>query len=238
MSSSVRGRGSVASGLELIVREGQREAVELAAQELARAAAAGGHVALSGGSVQDTYELAALLQPAWDGVELWWVDERCVPPDDERSNFGLVRGSLLDRLETPPRAVHGVETELGPERAAERYDADLAGVELAFAFMGIGPDGHTASLFPHAPALDERERRAVAAPAEFEPLVERVTLTIPVLSAARVLLFLVTGEAKADAVGRAFGQPPSPATPASLVRSAGGRTVVILDRAAAASLDG
>jgi 6-phosphogluconolactonase len=100
--------------------------------------------------------------------------------------------------------------------------------------MGIGPDGHTASLFPGSPALDESERRAVAAEAGMEPFVTRVTMTRPTLAAARTMLFLVTGEGKADAVGRAFQGEPSPDTPAGLVR--GVETIAILDRAAAAAL--
>ena len=105
---------------------------------------------------------------------------------------------------------------------------------LDLAVMGIGPDGHTASLFPNAPALDETERRAVAAEAGMEPFVPRVTLTLPALAPARLMVYLVTGEGKAEAVGRAFAGEPSPDTPASLVR--GVETVAILDRAAAAVL--
>jgi 6-phosphogluconolactonase len=100
--------------------------------------------------------------------------------------------------------------------------------------MGIGPDGHTASLFPNAPSLDEAERRAIAAEAGMEPFVPRVTMTMSALAAARTMVYLVTGEGKAEAVGRTFSAEPSPATPASLVR--GVETIAILDRAAAAGL--
>jgi 6-phosphogluconolactonase len=100
--------------------------------------------------------------------------------------------------------------------------------------MGIGPDGHTASLFPNAPQLDERERRAVAAEPGLEPFVPRVTTTIPLLAATRLMVYLVTGSAKAEAAARAFSGPPSRDTPASLVR--GRRTVAILDRDAAARI--
>jgi 6-phosphogluconolactonase len=156
-----------------------------------------------------------------------------VPPDDERSNYRLVQEALLDRLETPPR-VQRVRGELGGESAAAEYDRLLVGVRLGLAFQGIGPDGHTASLFPGSPALDETERRAVAVPRSD---VERVTMTLPVLSAARVVSFLVLGEEKAEAVARSFAGRPDPQTPASLLRSREGRTVVLLDRAAAAKLD-
>jgi 6-phosphogluconolactonase len=130
--------------------------------------------------------------------------------------------------------VHRVEGELGAAEAARRYDEALENVTLDLALNGIGPDGHTASLFPHAPALDERERRAVAAEPGLEPFVARVTLTPPVFDAAALLVYLVTGAAKAEAVQRAFAEEPSPATPASLVR--GRRTIALLDRTAAIRL--
>jgi 6-phosphogluconolactonase len=206
-----------------------------AAELLAEAANAGGHVALSGGStVGPAYRATAALAPDWSRVEVWWGDERAVPPDDERSNYRLTRESLLDLLETPPAAVHRVEGELGAAEAARRYDEALAHVTLDLAVNGIGPDGHTASLFPRAPTLDERERRAVAAEAGLEPFVARVTLTPPVFAAVRLLVYLVTGAAKADAVRRAFAEEPSPTTPASMVR--GRRTIALLDRAAALRL--
>jgi 6-phosphogluconolactonase len=206
-----------------------------AAELLAEAARAGGDVALSGGStVGVAYRAAAALHPDWRSVEVWWGDERAVPPDDERSNYRLVRETLLDALEAPPAAVHRVEGELGAVEAARRYDEALAGVTLDLSLNGIGPDGHTASLFPHSPALEERERRAVAAEPGLEPFVARVTMTPPVFAATELLVYLVTGAAKAEAVRRAFAEEPSPATPATLVR--GRRTIVLLDQAAALRL--
>ncbi len=157
-----------------------------------------------------------------------------MPPDDERSNYRLVRETMLDRLAMPPRAVHRIRGELGGDQAADEYDRLLEGITLGLAFQGIGPDGHTASLFPGSPALDERERRAVAVPRDD---VERVTMTLPVLCGARVVLFLAFGEEKAEAVARAFAGPPDPQVPASLVRSKHGETIVLLDRPAAAKLD-
>jgi 6-phosphogluconolactonase len=208
---------------------------EAAAALIAEAAGAGGHVALSGGSgPRPSYERTGILCPDWSRVELWWVDDRCVPPADARSNYRTIREALLDGLSRAPAEVHRIRGELEPEAAAAEYDAALEGVTLDLALMGIGPDGHTASLFPNAPTLDEAERRAVPAQAGMEPFVPRVTMTRPVLDAARTMVFLVTGESKADAVKRAFADEPSPATPASLVR--GERTIVILDRAAAAYL--
>ena len=130
--------------------------------------------------------------------------------------------------------MHRVRGELGGEAAASEYDRELEGVELGLALQGIGHDGHTASLFPGSPALDEQERRAVAVPHEE---VERVTMTLPVLSGAEQVVFLVAGEAKAEAVARAFAADPDPATPASLLRSRRGETIALLDRAAAVRLD-
>jgi 6-phosphogluconolactonase len=166
-------------------------------------------------------------------VRVWFGDDRAVSPDHEHSNFRLVREALLSRVEVAPE-VHRIEGELGADEAAARYDAALDGVVLALALNGIGPDGHTASLFPHAPGLEERERRAVAAEAGLEPFVPRVTMTPPVFGAARRLVYLVAGAEKADAVRRAFVEPPSPSTPASLIR--GTETVAFLDREAAAKL--
>lgn len=207
-----------------------REAAEL----LAKAAVAGAQLALSGGgTVGKVYELAARIQPSWEGVTVWFGDDRAVPPDDERSNYRLVRETLLERLEVAP-AVRRIEGELGAEEAAAHYDAELEGVVLDLALNGIGPDGHTASLFPDSPGLEERERRALAADAALDPFVPRVTLTPPVFAASVLLVYLVTGEDKAEAVRRAFAEEASSETPASLVR--GRQTVALLDSAAASLL--
>ncbi len=207
------------------------------ARMLADGARTGGHLVVTGGNtVGDAYEKAAQLEPDWSRVELWWGDERCVPPDDENSNFGLTKKTLLDNLEAQPVEVHRIEGELDPEDAAQRYDEAARGVTFDLILNGVGPDGHTASLFPNAPSLEETERLALAVPPGHEPYVERVTLTIPALENCRGMIFFVSGEDKADAVMRAFGRPPSPDTPASLVRSAHGETIAVLDEAAAAKL--
>ena len=211
-----------------------REAQSAAAELLVESARAGEHIALSGGdSPGPAYELAAGLEQDWSAATLWWGDERCVPPDDDRSNYLLVKKTLLDRITQQPE-VHRVQGELGADEAAARYDSETEGLRLGLALQGIGPDGHTASLFPGAPTLDERERRVVAAPHED---VERVTMTLPMLSAADKVVFLVIGESKAEAVRKSFAEEPSPETPASLLRSQNGETIVLLDRAAAAELD-
>jgi 6-phosphogluconolactonase len=194
-----------------------------------------GEVALSGGgTVGGAYRRAASLRGDWSGVVCWFGDDRAVPPGHEHSNYRLARETLFDAVAVPPE-VRRIEGERGAEEAARLYDAALEGVTLDLALNGIGPDGHTASLFPDAPGLDERERRAVAAEPGLEPFVPRVTMTPPVFASARLLVYLVTGEEKADAVRRAFAGPPSPATPASVIR--GVETVAILDRGAAARLE-
>ena len=174
-----------------------------------------------------------MLLEDWTGAQAWFGDERAVPPDDEHSNYLLARETLFDRVRVPPE-VHRIRGELGAEAAATLYDEEIAGAGLDLALNGIGADGHTASLFPNAPALEERERRAVAAEPGLEPFVQRVTLTPPAFAATRLLIYLVTGESKAEAVRRAFVEEPSPDTPASLVR--GQETIAILDAPAASRL--
>jgi 6-phosphogluconolactonase len=220
--------------VELSIPAGADAARRSAAEMIAETAARGGHIAVSGGSTPGpAYEEAALLQPDWSRTELWFADERCVPPEDGRSNHRLVRERLLGRLERPPAVEHRIPGELAPAEAADLYDDELRGVALDLAVLGIGPDGHTASLFPNDPALDERARRAVAVR---RLDADRVTMTLPLLCGAAQVAFLAVGADKADAIRRAFAEPPGPATPASLVRSAGGVTYAFLDRAAAETL--
>ena len=134
-----------------------------------------------------------------------------------------------------PHAIHRIKGELGKDEAAADYARELDEAPLDLLLLGVGPDGHVASLFPNAPTLRQRKKVLPAEPG-LEPFVDRVTLSLPVLRGAGEILFLLAGEAKADAAARAFGAEPSPDTPASLVRSQDGRTVAILDRAAAAKL--
>jgi 6-phosphogluconolactonase len=224
--------------IEFIVVDDEAAAADHVGKLLAEAAREGGHVALSGGrSPERAHETAARLQPDWSRAEVWWGDDRCVPPDDERSNFGMAKRTLLDRLELMPAAIHRIRGEIEPEAAAAEYDAALRGVRLKLNLLGIGPDGHTASLFPNGPGLRERERLAVAAEPGLEPQVTRVTMTPPMLENADLVLFLVTGADKAEAAARAFTGPANAETPASLIRSRGGRTLAVLDRPAAAQIE-
>jgi 6-phosphogluconolactonase len=204
---------------------------------LAEQARAGGSIVLTGGtSPGAAYRRAAALQPDWSKVTLWWGDERCVPPDDERSNYRLAKETLLDRLEAPPAVVHRIRGEAAPAEAAAELDAALAGVSLDLLLLGLGPDGHMASLFPGSPQLEVRDRRATDGPAGLEPWVHRVTFTVPTIQAARRVVFLATGEGKADAVARAFGGEISDPVPAGLALAAP-RVEVFLDAAAGDKLE-
>jgi 6-phosphogluconolactonase len=223
--------------IELVVVDDEQELAAVVGERLARAAREGGNVVLTGGTTPElAYREAARRAPAWSNVDVWWGDERCVPPDDERSNYGMAKRALLDRLERGPRAVHRIKGELGKEQAAAEYERELDDAQLDLVLLGLGPDGHVASLFPNAPTLLQREK-VLPAEAGLEPFVDRVTLSLPTLRSAGEILFAVAGGAKADAGARAFAGKPSPGTPASLVRAEGGRTVAILDRAAAAKLE-
>jgi 6-phosphogluconolactonase len=226
----------VSNDVELVIVDDADEVAEAVAQRLAHAARAGGHIALTGGTTPElAYKEAAQREPDWSETEIWWSDERCVPPDNDLSNYALAKRTLLDRLEREPRALHRIKGELGKEKAAADYERELGDTVFDLELLGIGKDGHVASLFPNAPTLHERKRVLPAAPG-LEPFVDRVTLSIPALNSAREIVFAVSGAEKADAARRAFASKPGPETPASLVRARNGRTVAILDRAAAAEL--
>jgi 6-phosphogluconolactonase len=207
------------------------------AQEAAELlAAAGGHVALTGGSTpRAAYEHAAEMRTDWSGVDFWFTDERCVPPDHEHSNFGMAERALLSRAEGA--TVHRMRGEFGPEDGATAYENELGEfgpAALDLMLLGLGPDAHICSLFPGDEALGERERRVVGVETPgMAPLVSRITLTLPVVNSSGQIVFLVTGEDKAEAVQRVFAGPPDPRAPGSLVE---GNVVALLDAAAAARL--
>jgi 6-phosphogluconolactonase len=205
---------------------------------LADAARAGATIVLTGGSsAGEAYEHAAALESDWSEAAVWWGDERCVPPEDERSNYGLAKRTLLDRIADQPE-VHRIRGEIDPADASGEYDKKLEGVTLDLLLLGLGADGHVASLFPGSPQLAERERLVTSGPAGLEPFVDRVTMTLPEIQSARSIIFLVIGEDKADAVNRAFAGEPTPDVPASLARLAPVDVQVFLDEAAASKLPG
>jgi 6-phosphogluconolactonase len=209
------------------------------AQEAAELlAAASGHIAITGGSTPKVaYERAAGMRDDWSGVDFWFTDERCVPPEHEHSNFGMADRTLLSRAEGA--IVHRMRGELGPEDGASAYENELGEFgpdALDLILLGVGPDAHICSLFPSDDALGERERLVVGVETPgMAPLVSRITLTLPAVSASRQIFFLVTGEDKAEAVQRVFAGPPDPRAPGSLVEGKGIVTA-LLDPAAAARL--
>jgi 6-phosphogluconolactonase len=216
-----------------------------AAERLADAARAGGHLVLSGGSTpRAAYERAASKDVDWSSATFWFGDDRCVPPDHEHSNYRMAKEALIDRIASDPPAVERIEGERGPHEGAARYERRLREAfgdgmpQFDLILNGLGPDAHTASLFPGDAALGERERLAVGVDTPgMAPLVSRVTLTLPVMNAARAVLFLVSGEDKAEAVARAFSGAPGPSAPASLVQPDPGSLTLVLDPPAARLLE-
>lgn len=197
------------------------------------------HIALNGGSTpRPVYERMRELVDDWSAVHLWWCDERCVPPDDDESNFKLADETLIGPLGMGADRVHRMRGELGPEAGAQAYAAELAehlelddaGIPvLDVVHLGLGPDGHTASLFPDHPALRVTGWATVAVSDAPKPPPERISLSIACLNAARRRVLHTVGDGKRDAVRLALGDP-SPATPASLLERE--RLEVIVDDAA------
>jgi 6-phosphogluconolactonase len=202
------------------------------------------HIALSGGTTPGrTFELLA-AEPAadWSDVEIWFADERCVAPQDPESNYLLASRTLIEPAGIPPERVHRMEGELGPQEGARRYAQALveslptdtippAPPVLDVVVLGIGPDGHVASLFPGADTLAAGEQAICLGIANSpKPPPERITLSMAVLRAARSCVLLATGHSKADAVNAMLGEP-SRHVPASLLRRS--RLTVIVDDAAA-----
>ena len=211
------------------------------------------HCALAGGGTpRQLYRCLATPWAAdrieWSRVWLYQSDERVVPPEDPLSNWGMIRHELLDRVPLPPDHGHPMIPDAGaagdPEGAAARYDA-LLRTRLSQAedgapvfdliLLGVGSDGHTASLFPGSPALEERSRYAVTVETTAVPT-QRITLTPPVIESAREVIFLVAGEEKAEIVARLFSGG-DPDLPVARLRPVG-RVRWLLDAAAAAGLSG
>jgi 6-phosphogluconolactonase len=228
--------------------ETQEEFYDHAAEQFARIGAAAIRdrgrflVALSGGKTPRPL-LERLALPAyaervdWPAAHIFWADERCVAPTDERSNVRMAREVLLDRVPIPSDRIHRIEGEGRPIDAADAYEVLLHRVlgddgRLDLILLGIGADGHTASLFPGHQALTETDRWIVPVHVSADPP-WRVTMTLPLLNAARHILFLVLGKTKAAAIrDLQEGEP----LPASLVRPADGTLTVLVDDEAASLL--
>ena len=207
---------SIAGTLEVVKDAGAlaARAAEIIAGRI-RTATAPYRVVLSGGSTpRATYQLLARKDVDWDCAELFFSDERFLPPDHKDSNYRMVRESLLAGGMVNPRKLLAIPTDGTPQSAADRYDETLRqqygasslepGVPLFhLTLLGLGDDGHTASLLPGQPVLNERERWAAAVPqGRGEP---RITLTYPALESSALIIFLVSGAAKRDALAQARG---------------------------------
>ena len=212
-------------------------------------------VALSGGSTpRRSYEQLAREPFAsrieWSRVHVIWGDERCVPPGDASSNFRMAREALLDHVPVPEANIHRVRGEDDPRTAAARYEAELRtllrtptgapsaepGHRIDLVLLGLGDNGHTASLFPNGMAARETERWVVAEEVDASPRM-RITLTTPVLNAAAELVFLVAGSEKAEMLSRVIDGPRTPLElPAQLIAPSEGEVIWLVDGAAAAEL--
>ncbi len=201
---------------------------------------------LAGGSTpRPVYELLARdyeRKLPWDRIRLFWGDERWVRPNDSRSNQRMARETLIAELPIPAQNVFPIPTDGIPEEAAARYDRLLReqfaepAARPDLVLLGLGPEGHTASLFPESPALAEKRRWATAVKVDAEPP-RRITVTLPLINRARHVFFLVAGERKADIVRRILVEEPSvEQCPAAGVRPADGELTWWLDAAAAAGL--
>jgi 6-phosphogluconolactonase len=225
-----------------------RAAAQVFVARADRAVAARGRfsVALSGGLTPTrTYELLAQEpfrdQVNWAQTHVFWGDERCVPLDDPRSNARLAQSALLDSVPVPKMQIHPILCQDAPEEGAARYDARLKDFfrdqmyTFDLAFLGLGEDGHTASLFPGDAALQEEERWAVAV---LRPDLVRVSLTPAVFNRARTVAFLVSGRDKARVLRDVLEGDYAPEhLPAQLIRPVRGEVLWLADQAAAAVLD-
>lgn len=198
-------------------------------------------VALTGGSTpRNTYATLAsgayVSRVDWTRVHVFWGDERCVPPTDAASNFGMARAVLLDHVPIAPDNIHRMRGEDEPRAAAAAYERlieTIVGDRFDLIHLGLGRDAHIASLFPGSPALSETKRRVCAQYAE-EAGMWRITITPVVINSAANITFIVAGAEKADAVARVLEGPRDPEhAPAQIVAPASGRVLWLIDAAAA-----
>jgi len=231
----------------------RRAADYFVAQAVEAVAARGvARIAISGGSTPKA-AFAALAEQGeewrermpWPNLDLWWVDERCVPPDNAQSNYRMTREVLLDHVPLKPEQIHRMEGELEPDDAAARYEAEIkksfgvTGAEIPrFDLMqlGMGPDGHTASLFPDTEALGVTDRLVTANYVEKLDM-WRVTLTRTVINRARNVFFLIAGTDKAMILNEVLEGPRDPERlPSQFIAPVDGILTLLLDQAAAALL--
>lgn len=213
------------------------------------AATRGGSIVLAGGSTpRAAYEhfvhAVSTVGLDLDQTTFWIGDERCVPPDDDRANSKMIQGALVAPLAgRTPVHIERIHGELGPDAAADDYEQRLRAAgppTFDLVLLGIGPDGHTASLFPEQSSLFVRDRLAVGVPeAGLAPFVPRVSLTLPALAGARHVVVLAEGSGKADAIAEAFGAgaEAGPHVPASMLAPESKLLTVLIDLDAAAGLD-
>ena len=234
-----------------LARRTAQQFVEVAEQTATRQGRV--RIAISGGSTpKAAFQLLAdpgqpwLKRMPWDKLDLYWVDERCVPPDHADSNYRMTREAMLDHVPLKPEQVHRMEGELDPQAAAARYESllrnsfRLEGAEsprFDLVQLGMGPDGHTASLFPHTEALHEMGRLVTANHVKTVKDSWRVTLTWPVINNASSVFFLIGGADKAELVQQVFAGPRDPERlPSQLIWPSSGILTLVLDQAAAALL--
>ena len=204
---------------------------------------------LTGGNTPaDVYTLIATrfhLSVDWNAVQLFWGDERCVPPDDPASNYAMAHRTMLSKLTLDPSQIHRMRGEDKPEQGAREYEAELKGFfslgegefpRFDLILLGLGDNVHIASLFPGHPAIHENQRLAVAVEVD-APQRHRITLTPPVLNRAARVMFIVSGQNKAQAVKTALEGPHKPDQyPAQIIDPAHGEVMWLLDRPAASLL--
>ncbi|HXG53546.1 MAG TPA: 6-phosphogluconolactonase [candidate division Zixibacteria bacterium] len=237
---------------EIVVCKDSADLAGRAAERFAGAAAAAAGrfaVALSGGTTPAEFYARLGMEGsgriAWRSVHLFWGDERCVPPDHPQSNYRTARESLISKIPVPPANVHRMAGEEEPSAAAAAYERELRGFfrpppgqppRFDLIFLGVGEDGHIASLFPGSAALREAERWVLSTFVESAGA-HRLTLTLPVINGAARVIFLVKGASKAEIVGRVLGaRRGSPDLPAALVRPRHGSVTWLVTRDAARRL--
>jgi len=194
---------------------------------------------LAGGSTPEPlYEQLALGQLPWAAIDCYWGDERVVEPDDPASNYAMVQRSLLDKVDVPPRNIHRIHGELAPDAAARAYTEVLGDQPLDVLLLGMGGDGHTASLFPETPALMNSDERVVATTSPVPPFY-RISLGLRAINEARVVVLLVAGAGKAARLAEVHTQITSGVLllPAARVQPTRGRLIWLIDTAAATKLE-